>query len=201
MALENADFITDLVQSNPTPTDFINEGDDHLRLTKKVLQQSFPNIDGPVNSTPTDLNNGIIPVGGIIMWSGLLSALPGNWQICNGSSGTVNLQDRFIIASSGDAGVRPTGSQGGDHDNTLVEHFHGSGTFEAATHNHPGIALNTHAGEGAKFESSGNNYQANNTGNSGNLDVVGQSQTVGDNDGTEANMPLFYALAYVQRIT
>ena len=32
--------------------------------------------------------NGIIPIGGIIMWSGTDGDVPTNWALCNGSSGT-----------------------------------------------------------------------------------------------------------------
>lgn len=43
MALETGSFISDLVSSNPPGTDGKDQGDDHLRLLKNVLQGSFPN--------------------------------------------------------------------------------------------------------------------------------------------------------------
>jgi hypothetical protein len=43
MALESGTFVSDLVSSNPPGTDPKNQGDDHLRLVKSVLQASFPN--------------------------------------------------------------------------------------------------------------------------------------------------------------
>lgn len=48
MALENADYISGLNASNPTVDDPISQGDDHIRTLKKVLLQSFPEVDGPV---------------------------------------------------------------------------------------------------------------------------------------------------------
>ena len=42
MGLETADFISQLEDDNPTDTDFVSQGDDHIRLIKKVLQSSFP---------------------------------------------------------------------------------------------------------------------------------------------------------------
>ena len=45
MALENVDFVTELVQANPPGTDVIAEGDNHIRLIKKVLKLSFPDVD------------------------------------------------------------------------------------------------------------------------------------------------------------
>ena len=41
MGLESATFISDLVPTNPTGLDPRSEGDDHLRLIKEVLQNTF----------------------------------------------------------------------------------------------------------------------------------------------------------------
>lgn len=43
MSLENGEFISDLDQTNPISGDQVAEGDNHLRLIKKVLRQTFPN--------------------------------------------------------------------------------------------------------------------------------------------------------------
>ena len=40
-----------------------------------------------------------VPVGGIIMWSGNVSNIPAGWKLCNGSNGTPDLRDRFIIGA------------------------------------------------------------------------------------------------------
>lgn len=42
MALESANWVTQLNAANPTATDPVAEGDDHLRMLKTVLQNSFP---------------------------------------------------------------------------------------------------------------------------------------------------------------
>jgi len=42
MALESASWVTQLNSSNPTATDPVSEGDDHLRMVKTVLKNSFP---------------------------------------------------------------------------------------------------------------------------------------------------------------
>ena len=44
MALESATYISGLVTTNPTGSDSISQGDDHLRLIKTVLKNSLPNI-------------------------------------------------------------------------------------------------------------------------------------------------------------
>lgn len=42
--------------------------------------------------------NSNVPVGGIIMWSGLISNIPSGWTLCNGSNGSPDLTDKFIIS-------------------------------------------------------------------------------------------------------
>ena len=50
MALESGNYIDDLVITNPTASDPISQGDDHLQLIKKVVKQSFPSVDGAVHA-------------------------------------------------------------------------------------------------------------------------------------------------------
>lgn len=58
MPLETGTYIDDLVTTNPVgASDAKSFGDDHIRLIKTVLKNSFPNIDGAVNFTPTQANN------------------------------------------------------------------------------------------------------------------------------------------------
>ena len=44
MALESASYIDGLVTTNPTGSDSISQGDDHIRLIKTVLKASLPNV-------------------------------------------------------------------------------------------------------------------------------------------------------------
>jgi hypothetical protein len=52
--------------------------------------------------------NGIIPVGGIILWSGSIASIPTGWALCNGSNGTPNLMDKFIIGAGNSYNVGNT---------------------------------------------------------------------------------------------
>ena len=44
MALESATYVDGLVITNPTGSDSISQGDDHIRLIKTVLKNSLPNV-------------------------------------------------------------------------------------------------------------------------------------------------------------
>jgi len=55
MALDNADFISELSITDPPGTDPLNQGDDQIRTVKRATQQSFPNIDAPVPQTAAQM--------------------------------------------------------------------------------------------------------------------------------------------------
>jgi microcystin-dependent protein len=61
-----------------------------------TAQMQLTNLN--VTQTLTATTSNLMPKGGIIMWSG--SAVPATWALCNGSNGTPNLQNRFILGSS-----------------------------------------------------------------------------------------------------
>lgn len=54
MGLEAATNVGDLVTTNPATSDDISAGDDHIRLTKTALRQSFAGFAGAVIVTGTD---------------------------------------------------------------------------------------------------------------------------------------------------
>lgn len=56
MGLETATYIDGLVVTNPTATDPKSQGDDHLRLVKSTIKNTFPNVSGAVTPTHTELN-------------------------------------------------------------------------------------------------------------------------------------------------
>ena len=56
MALETFNYIDSLVVTNPTATDNVSQGDDHLRGIKTTLKNTFPNVTGAVTPTQAELN-------------------------------------------------------------------------------------------------------------------------------------------------
>lgn len=89
MGLEVATFISGLNVNNPVgATDPKSQGDDHLRLIKATLLNTFPNISGAMNVSHTELNNlvgvtGKTGSGNIVFsnaptFTGLISGLAGS---------------------------------------------------------------------------------------------------------------------------
>ncbi len=56
MGIETFNYIDSLNTANPTSTDNVSEGDDHIRGIKTALKNTFPSLDGAVNATDTELN-------------------------------------------------------------------------------------------------------------------------------------------------
>lgn len=52
----NATFISELNRTFPRNRDLIKEGDDHIRLIKSTLQNTFPGVNSAVNITSAKLN-------------------------------------------------------------------------------------------------------------------------------------------------
>ena len=117
MAIESATYLSDLVSANPPGTDPLSQADNHIRLIKGVLKNTFPNLNASCSATPLQLNGYFVPQGAIVMWSG--TTAPTGWALCDGGtysksdgSGSVvtpNLTDKFIICK----GTNAVGSTGG----------------------------------------------------------------------------------------
>jgi len=119
MPIEAATYIADLNAANPLSGEFINEGDDHLKLLKSVLKASMPNITGPVTATHTELNllDGLTAVVGTstpgayaLLATTTISGSPAAIDYLNGVSGVVidATYDEYIIEFSyvySDAGL------------------------------------------------------------------------------------------------
>ena len=118
-----------------------------------------------------------VPVGGIIMWSGATNAIPSGWALCDGQNGTPNLQDRFIVGAGSTYAVDATG---GSADATLVSHTHN------LLYNHGSFG----GSSGAVTPRSGNTPVT--PGISGRVSTEGSSAT-------NANLPPYYALAYIMK--
>ena len=79
-------------------------------------------IQGPVGATGAQGPQGPagpgMPSGVIVMWSGAANAIPAGWLLCNGSNGTPDLRNRFIVGAGSSYGV---GATGGSETVTLTE--------------------------------------------------------------------------------
>lgn len=59
----------------------------------------------------------VLPTGVIVMWGGAVNSIPAGWALCNGSNGTPDLRDRFIV---GAGSTYNPGATGGATTQTLT---------------------------------------------------------------------------------
>lgn len=50
-----------------------------------------------------------IPSGVILLWSGSIASIPSGWALCNGSNGTPDLRNRFVVGAGSTYSVGNTG--------------------------------------------------------------------------------------------
>lgn len=76
-----------------------------------------------------------LPAGIIALWTGTLSAIPSNWNLCNGSGVTPNLISRFL---KGAASSTDPGSTGGNatHNHTMASAGAHAHTTNSSSHSH-----------------------------------------------------------------
>ena len=161
-----------------------------------------------------------IPSGGIIMWSGSIASIPTGWLLCNGSSGTPDLRDRFVTGAGTTYAV---GSTGGSANATLPTHSHTvSGTTAGQNQNHThavtdsghshGTTISNPSGEaGGQYATSGSTDNppfSTATATTGislvvnNVDHTHTFSSTTDSQGgspTNANLPPYYALAFIMK--
>ena len=126
-----------------------------------------------------------LPSGVIVMWSGTIATIPDGWALCDGTNGTPDLRDRFIVgARQDDGGIAKTtvkGSlmlTGGEHEHTLT-----ITEMPAHTHTIPYSQDQVNFGPNGGFRHGGSTA----TGSAG-------------SNGAHENCPPFYALAFIMKL-
>jgi hypothetical protein len=167
---------------------------------------------------------GGIPIGGIIIWSGAIAAIPANYVLCNGTGGTPDLQEKFVVCAGGSYAVNATGgattknlahTHGGSAIAVANESSHthaGNGTLATGTagsHNH--VIVMDQAGDDQAGSS--NTFYADTAGSHSHTSITGNTaaggahnhtlsgSTASGGSATQDILATWYALAYVQRIT
>ena len=158
------------------------------------------------STTPT-WGNAFV-AGMIMMWSGTIATIPSGWLLCNGSSGTPDLRNRFIVGAFADnAGVANTtitGSNtqtGGSKDSIVVSHTHTGTTSTIGNHNHNTGSytqiISTAPSFGISFGFSGG-QPATPMADAGSHNHTFTTDSAGSS-GTNANLVPYFALAFIMK--
>jgi hypothetical protein len=85
---------------------------------------------------PAGADGAGLPAGIIAMWSGTLATIPAGWALCDGTNGTPDLRDRFVVGAANGANPGATGG--------LSSHQHAAHSDHAAL-THSGTAVGDHS--------------------------------------------------------
>jgi microcystin-dependent protein len=115
-----------------------------------------------------------IPSGVILLWSGSIATIPGGWALCNGSNGTPDLRDRFVVGAGSTYSV---GATGGANTVTLD-------ATQIPSHTHTVTTTGTTSSENAHshtFSGTTSNMSAN-ASHSHNISDPGHTHTIPTSD-------------------
>lgn len=134
------------------------------------------------------------PSGGIIMWSGNISNIPSGWVLCDGQNNTPDLRNRFVI---GAGNTYTVGLTGGSKDAVAISHTH-SLTDPGHSHEWPSDGQNIRWNAGGLY---GGSFTAPKYGAGATTEASNTGITIASSgeDGTNKNMPPYYALAYIMK--
>ena len=144
-----------------------------------------------------------LPTGVIVMWGGLIAAVPAGFALCDGQNGTPDLRDRFILGRADDLQAASGGATSHSHaghavtqpapHTDVVDHVHvqninsaATGALRGAT---PDTSTNTSVASGYST--------ANPTGG-----VASQphSGVTVDAHSSESHQPPYYRLCFIQKL-
>jgi hypothetical protein len=133
------------------------------------------------------------PSGGIIIWSGSAASIPTGWLLCNGTSSTPDLRNRFVVGAGSTYAVNDTG---GSANAVLVSHTH-TATVTDPTHNHtiPNAQADAIGGSGAQPSYRGSGTTNTSSASTG-ITVANSTEGV---SATNANLPPYFALCYIMK--
>jgi microcystin-dependent protein len=148
------------------------------------------------SNTPT-WGNAFV-AGMIMLWSGSSASIPSGWLLCDGSSSTPDLRNRFVVGATSTYAV---GATGGSADAIVVSHTHtatSTVTDPGHTHNY-GQNERTQVGQdnGVAYDSEPSSAFTTSSSTTG-ITVATSISTEGSS-GTNANLVPYFALAFIMK--
>jgi microcystin-dependent protein len=171
-----------------------------LADSTNAVIQTYDNLYGIIGVQAT--SGATIPAGLISMWSGSIGSIPSGWYLCDGSNGTPNLTDRFIIGAGSSYAVNGTGGVSSVTltTNNMPAHTHtATSTVTDPGHVHQYLLKqNTGTGRSASGNESNGVLTDTTSANTG-ITVATTNASVGSGTSFSILNP-YYALAYIMKL-
>lgn len=185
--------------SNQVPSQWVN-------LLVRALPSSSYLANIVTSSIPPPGSATVIPRGLIAVWSGFIADIPSGWALCDGTNGTRDLRDKFIIGARQDVGgvaistiMGPPLQTGGStiHNHGATTGAHALTLAELPSH-HFDVMVNdaTSSGGPTRYPETVavtrlKAYPTN---------TIGGDQPHIHTMSSDYNVPPFYALAFIQKL-
>jgi hypothetical protein len=162
-----------------------------IQTADAVTLQTLDNLYPILQNAPAV--SAAFTAGMIIIWSGSLGSVPSGWVLCDGNNSTPDLRDRFIAGAGNTYAV---GATGGSANAIVVTHTH-TATVTDPGHKHtlayaPYNTAGPYSIDGGPTNTNAYDTSTAVTG----ISVTNASAGV---SGTNANLPPYYALAYIMK--
>jgi len=145
-------------------------------------------IVGSSVPAPGSQNNSL-PIGSIVIWSGTVASIPTGWQLCDGTNGTPDLRDRFVVGARQDSGGVSMTTVSGSLTKTGGEAKHTMTIAEMPPHTHSYRWWNAWYFSGSSELAAKGSYNDN-------------AQTGSTGGGQPFNvLPPYYALCFIMKIS
>jgi len=157
--------------------------------------QSYDNLYGIIGTAPA--TGATIPAGLISIWSGAIGAVPTGWYLCDGTNGTPDLRNRFIVGAGSTYSV---GANGGSADAITVTHTHTATTTTTDTGHTHSIGTASQAGTVSGGGLVGYSTSGGTSGSNTALNITATTTNANaGTSGTNANLPPYWSLAYIMK--
>jgi len=151
-----------------------------------------------------DAKKYLVPVGAIMMWAGTVLSIPSGWALCDGTRGTPDLRDRFIIGAGTTIGnTYAVGNTGGSADAIVVSHSHQvfdlghkHSTWGEAYTDPPFGYSSTQTNMGSRGQSDYDNFLYNSSTSTADISLSTEGVS-----GINKNLPPYYALAFIMKLS
>lgn len=144
-------------------------------------------IVGSSVSAPGSIQNDSLPIGSIVIWSGTVTSIPIGWQLCDGTNGTPDLRDKFMVGARQDSGGTAMTNVSGSLTKTGGEAKHTLTIAEMPAHTHSYWSAGT----------------GGNQADGGSFRWIGHyNDTTGSTGGNQSHniLPPYYAVCFIMKM-
>jgi microcystin-dependent protein len=165
-----------------------------IQTADAVTLQTLDNLYPILQNAPAV--SAAFVTGMIIIWSGSLGSVPAGWVLCDGNNATPDLRNRFVVAAGSTYAV---GATGGSANAIVVTHTHtATSVVTDPGHTHQYIASTLGTPQGG-LTATNDVAPLRQTDSAVTGITVATTNANAGTSGTNANLPPYYALAYIMK--